>query len=283
MKSITRTAYGAYLNNCLLQGLPFKVIPNTTLNEKLGINKQQSLGLPQDHYPQLRYLCIGNKGHRVELSNTIPKIKPVQHHSTDAAPFGMIPFVLRELDNDIPPGTREKYALRRQETYNGQDYIAYYLKRFDFSKSKVEMWLSSVENGVKNVIPFVPNASNLNPEPQAIANSGINVVDAKYVEVTNEIEIIFTPEDCEELRHVANVMFNDEELAIISEFGLVSGFDTRMQVSHQGNQITMNEVLAAQMCNVFSTFRSCYIDNLGWRILIKIGSNLPLWFTTQRP
>ena len=61
MKSITRTAYGAYLNNCILQGLPFKVIPNTTLNEKLGINKQQSLGLPQDHYPQLRYLCMVTK------------------------------------------------------------------------------------------------------------------------------------------------------------------------------------------------------------------------------
>ena len=282
MKSITRTVYGSYLNNAIIQGLPFKVLPHTTLNEKLGINADVSLALPHNVYPQLKYFCIGNGGHKVELTRSIPKITPVQHHSTDAAPFSMIPFVLREMDNDIPPGSREKYALRRIEEFNGSNYIAYYLKRLDFSTSKVEMQMINIEDdGTKTTTPFIPNASNLNPVPQDISNTGTNVLAAKYVEVTNEIEIVFTPEDCQEMRNVANIMYNDEDMAIISEFGLVTGVDRRMNVNIPGaGSVSVNEVIAAQMSNVLSSFRSCAIDNLGWKLLIKIGNNLPLWLTT---
>ena len=281
MKSTTRTVYGSYLNNCIITGRPFKVDPHTTLNEKLGINADVSLALPHTVYPQIKYFCIGNGGHKVTLTKSIPKIEPVQHHSTDAAPFSMIPFILREVDNDIPPGEREKYALRRIEEFNGTSYIAYYLKRMDFSKSKVEKQIITIENGTKTTVPFVPNVSNLNPVPQDISNTGHNVLDAKYVEVANEIELVFTPEDCQEMRNVANIMYNDEDMAIISEFGLVSGVDRRINVNLPGSgNVSINEVIAAQMTNVLSSFRSCSIDNLGWKILIKLGSNLPLYLTT---
>ena len=281
MKSITRTVYGSYLNNAIITGLPFKVIPNTTLNEKLGINRDISLALPHNTYPQLRYFCIGNGGHQVQLSNNIPKIVPVQHHSTDAAPFRMIPFILREMDNDIPPGTRQQYALRRIEDINGTSFISYYLRRLDTSKAKVEMNLITVDkDGTKTTKPFIPNASNLNPVPQVISNTGTNVLEAKYVEVANEIEMIFTPEDAAELRKAANIMYNDEELSIISEIGLVSGVDKMVNVNMPGQgNIAVNEVIAAQMTNIFNTFRSCVVDNLGFKIIIKIGSNLPLWLT----
>lgn len=280
MKSTTRTVYGSYLNNCIITGRPFKVDPHTTLNEKLGINADISLALPHDVYPQIKYFCIGNGGHKVTLTRSIPKIEPVQHHSTDAAPFSMIPFVLREIDNDISPGEREKYALRRIEEFNGNSYVAYYLKRMDFSNSKVEKQIITIENGTKTVVPFVPSVANLNPTPQEISNTGHNVLDAKYVEVANEIELVFTPEDCQEMRNVANIMYNDEDMAIISEFGLVSGVDRRMNVNLPGSgSVAVNEVIAAQMTNVLSSFRSCSIDNLGWKILIKIGSNLPLYLT----
>lgn len=281
MKSITRTVYGSYLNNAIITGLPFQVIPNTTLNEKLGINRDLTLSLPRNTYPQLKYFCIGIGGHQVQLSNNIPTIIPVQHHSTDASPFKMMPFILREMDNDISPALRKSYALRRIEDINGTSFIAYYLRRLDFSKAKVEMNLITVEkDGTKTTKPFVPNASNLNPTPQTITNTGVNVLDAKYIEVSNMIELIFTPEEAEEYRHVANVIYNDENLAIISEIGLVSGVEKTVNVNMPGQgNIIVDEVLAAQMTNVFNTFRSCVIDNLGFTIKIKIGSNLPLWLT----
>lgn len=282
MKTITRTVYGSRLNTAIIQGLPFDVVPFTTLNEKLGINKDASVHIPQGYYPRLKYLCIGNGGHEMTISNGITKVGVRQHHSTDAAPFSMIPFIMRETNNDIPPDQRAQYGLRKMEEVNGTTYISYYLKRLDFSKSKIEMWLTSVENGVKSTIPFVPNAANLNPVPQVISNQGINVIDGKYVEVTNQVEIIFTPEDCQELRHVSSVLYNDEELAIISEFGLVSGLNKQVQIVQGGSSVMMDEVIAAQLCNIFSTFRSCYIDNLGFKVLLKIGNNLPLYLTTPK-
>lgn len=282
MKSLTRTVYGTNLINCLLMNQPFKVWPYSTLNEKLGVNADVSLALPHNHYPQLKYFCIGNGGHKVELSNTIPKISPVQHHSTDAAPFSMIPFVLRELDNDIPPALRTKYALRRIEEFNGNSYIAYYLKRIDFSKSKIEANVLTIEDdGTKSTVPFVPNNTNINPVPQEITHTGTNVLEAKYAEVSNEITISFSPEECQEMRNVANIMYNDEDMSIISEIGLVSGVDKQVQITIPGaGTVAMSEVIAAQMVSVLSTFRSCSVDNLGWDIFIKIGNALPLWITT---
>ncbi|MFO5890678.1 hypothetical protein ACLBSJ_33215, partial [Klebsiella pneumoniae] len=36
---VTRTAYGSYLQTSQYLGIPFKLIPNTTLNEKFSIQQ----------------------------------------------------------------------------------------------------------------------------------------------------------------------------------------------------------------------------------------------------
>ncbi len=57
----TRTIYGVYLQTVKTVGIPFEMIPNTTLNEKLNI--QAGVKPTANETPFMRYLALGNLGH----------------------------------------------------------------------------------------------------------------------------------------------------------------------------------------------------------------------------
>lgn len=279
MKSLIRTAYGVYLQNCLYSGQPFQMLPNTTLNEKLNI--QAGVEPPSLYYPQLKYFCIGNGGHMSSIgANNIPKSVPTQHLSTDASLFKPMPFVLREPNNDLTPQERALYALRREEEYNGKRFIAYYLRRIDYTLAKTEMKVFQVDEKGNRVseAPFTPNQSNLNPVPQQISSSGLNVIKGQYISVMTNIDLTFTPDQCLELANVANVMYADEELAIVSEVGLVSGLDKNITIATQQNaNSSFTEVIAAQVCHIAHTNHSAMTDDLGFTISLSVGATEPLF------
>lgn len=280
MKSIMRTAYGAAVQTHLYTGIPFVVQPHTTLNEKLNILATQRP--TSTVFPQLKYFCIGNGGHRPEVINGMSKFVKVQHTPTNASPFKMIPFVLREPGNDLTATERARYALRREETYNGTRYIAYYLRRLDYSKRKVTMELvEALENGTVTSTPFVPNSSNLNPTPQPIHPTGVSLVTGESIQTTTTVEMEFTEKDCEELRNVGNIMYADEDLGAISEVGLVSGVDRSITVNNPNGSFTFNEVIAAQVCHLNNTYHTPTISDMGFTIRVAIGSSEPLYHLTN--
>lgn len=275
MKSLIRTPYGIYLQNVLYSGLPFSMIPFTTLNEKLNILK--NIAPPANTYPQLKYFCIGNGGHEVSMgANNIPKVIPTQHLSTDASLFKPMPFVLREPQNDLTPQERALYSLRREETYNGKKFVAYYLRRIDYSLARTEMKLFQVDEKGNRIqeSPFVPDSRNLNPTPQKLSSSGLNVIKGQYISVETNIDLIFTAEQAQELRNVANIMYADEELAIVSEVGLVSGMDRTINLTN-GSQF--KEVIAAQVCHIAHTAHSAYTNDLGFKMALAVAAAEPLF------
>lgn len=275
MKSLIRTPYGIYLQNALYSGLPYSMIPNTTLNEKLSI--LAGVAPPQNAYPQLKYFCIGNGGHQMAIgANNIPKHVPTQHLATDASLFKPMPFILREPQNDLIPQERALYALRREEQYNGKTFIAYYLRRIDYSLARVEMTLFTVDEKGNRLQeePFVPDARNLNPTPQTLSSSGLNVIKGQYVSVETKIDLAFNPEQAAELRNVANIMYADEELAIVSEVGLVSGLDRNIQLT---NSSTFKEVIAAQICHIAHTAHSAFAEDLGFKMAMSVAATEPLF------
>jgi len=76
--------------------------------------------------PVAKYLVLGNKGHKVtEQTDDLQGVVPVSHQPTDAAPYGIIPLVLRPVDKDLSDDVRDRYALRRLETHNNVRYWAY--------------------------------------------------------------------------------------------------------------------------------------------------------------
>ena len=171
MNSVSRTIYSSYLQTCSLMKLAFQMQLNTTLNELFNVES----GIAPSEIPSLGYFAIGNGGHRMTVgANNIPKVEPVRHSGIDAALYSHLPFVLREIANDIGPVERAKYAMRRQETHNSAQYIAYYLKRLPLQNVIADMEYIQVANGVKTATLFQPNSSNLNPQPPAPQAGALN-------------------------------------------------------------------------------------------------------------
>ena len=278
MKSIVRTVYGAAVQGVLYTGVPYTKLDHTTLNERFNINP--NVLISQYDYPQMKYYAIGYGGHIMEVDSDgfgIPV--PVQHKSTDASCYRPIPFIMREMNNDLTPQQRESYALRRYENFNGIQYICYYLRRIDYSQAEQELtMITSNNDGTVAYEPFVPNTSNLNPDPQILSNTNTNVLKGKYVSATILVELEFNEFETEELRNVANIRFANENKAIISEIALVSGLDRKQDIteSAQGT-FTMNEVVAAQVCHFTNTFKSAAIDNKNFVIGFNIGATEPLF------
>lgn len=277
MNNTARSIFGAYLQTCQLVGLPFVLAPNTTLNEKLNI--QANLVPAANDMPHMRYVAIGNGGHRMQAGAdgmAIPK--PIQHRSTDAELFNHLPFVLRDLANDLTAQERVNYGLRRIETHDGNSYIAYYLKRLDLSAVVPKMEYNAVANDTTTTTVFVPNSSNLNPTPPAINNSGANTVTGDFVTASAKIPFLFTSNDVDEYLNVCRVIYGSEDYAIISEIALCSGLDRTVSVSSvNSGTFNFNEVIAAQVVSFISTFTAMQFTRDGLNMAYDCGATEPLF------
>jgi hypothetical protein len=276
MENITRTIYGSALQSALYLNLPVPIKTNSTLNEKFGISAGV---LPTiDNPPRARYFAIGNGGHKFTVgADGVPKPEPIQHRATDAACFHHIPFVMRLPDNDLSPTDRLKYALRRLEVWQGVQYVCYYLKRIDFTGVTVDMQFKTVSNGQETTTEFVPTADNLNPQPPVLSNTGVNLTDGNYVTADARIDLSLSAADCAELINVANVMYQDDRAAIISEAALVSAVDQQVQVAGPGNStFAFLEAIAAQVTSFVNTFIPVNFLNNGTDILLDVGATEPL-------
>lgn len=281
MKLITRTAYGGFLQTTQLTGRPFALVPNTTLNEKFGVLAGQ---IPAaGTIPFLDYFVIGNGGHKWSSTTTstgqqIGKPEPVQHKATDAALYNQIPFVLREPANDLTQAQMLAYRLRVPLVVNGVNYIAYYAKAFDYTGVAAQMQLTTVNpDGSTTVTPFVPDSSNLNPTPPDLSSTGVNVVTGQYVTSSAKLPLNLTANDQQELLNVANILYQDPELAIISEIGLCSGVDKQVAGGGSG-QPTFNytEALVCQIVSFFNSFYAMEYADDGIQVLLDVGATEPL-------
>ncbi|MNU19563.1 hypothetical protein D3C71_77920 [compost metagenome] len=277
MENITRTVYGSYLQTCMLLGLPFVVFDHTTLNEKFSV---QNGVLPDiSETPRMRYYAIGNGGHRfIQGGNGLSKPEPIQHRATDAACFNHIPFVLREPTADLSVTERAKYGLRREETHNGTRYIAYYLKRMEFTGVVPKMEYKTVQDGETVTTPFVPNTSNLNPTPPVLNSQGVNLTTGDYTTTTAKVQLDMTRAEVDELLNVANILYADDGYAIISEVAASSGVDKIVQSPGPGSTtINFNDAIAVQVCSHMNTFFPLKFSNDGLVLLLDVGATEPLF------
>lgn len=277
MENATRTIYGSLIQTALLLGTTPEYKLNTTLNEKLGII---ATTLPNTtDRPALSYYVIGNGGHQLVVgANGIPKPEPIQHRATDAALYNQLPFVLRELNNDLSSIERTKYCLRRQEIHNTIPYIAYYGRRIDKTNSVPTMEYKVIVNGVETTSPFVPNTSNLNPTPPTINNVGVNTVDGDYTVASARINVALTASDVIELLNVSNIIYNDSGYAIISEIGLCTGVDKIITVNAPGGgTFTFSEAIGVQIISHISAMIPAQYSNDGINITLNCGSVEPLF------
>lgn len=257
--------------------LPYVVLPHSTLNEHFNI--QNDILPDATQLPAMRYFAIGNGGHTMTVGgNGVPKPDTLQHKGTDAALFNHLPFVLREVGNDISAVDRANYGLRRIEVHDGRNYIAYYLKRLEFTGVNVGLEMTHIEDGVKTVSAFVPDSSNLNPVPTPLSSSGVNLITGEYVSASAKLDVVFTETDFAELLNVGNILYGDDSYAIISEIAFVSGVDKIVQSPTGDNStINFNEVIIAQIMSHIGAFVTPKFSNYGSALQFDVGSTEPLF------
>lgn len=274
MENIVRTVYLQYLQTCLLTGSQPTFPQYTTLNEKLAINAGV---LPATtDLTNLQAWVIGNKGHQNVIgAEGIPKMEPVPHRATDSSLYGQLPFVLVPVTTDISQIARANYCLRREEVWDGIRYAAYYGRRIDFTNTVPQMQLTTVVNSVPTTIPFVPSSSNLNPTPPDITSTGVNTVDGSYVSATAALTLTLTEDDATQLLNVAKVVYGDQDLAIISEIGLVTGTNKVVSVTSTAGNFTMNELIVAQIGAYVPAMVPLVFNNTGTTIALNVGASEP--------
>lgn len=225
MEAIVRTVYGANLQTAQLLGVPFQVVPNSTLNDKFNISNASVLN--STDMPRMQYVSIGNGGHRMKVTgnNTLQVPEPIQHRTTDAALYSHLPFVLRPIGNDLTASERERYALRRLETIAGEDYFAYYLRRMDLTGVAAQMEYKTVVADVTTATPFIPTAGNLSPTPPVVVTGGSVSTSGDYVTASAIVYFNLDAFDIAEILNACNIIYGSEDYAIISEIGLCSGVD----------------------------------------------------------
>lgn len=276
MKIITRTVWGSSLQSSLLLGKPHQILTNTTLNEKFQV--QSGTPLPAGKSPILQYLCIGDGGHRNRTSaDGRPFTSPINHRATDAACFSHIPFILREVTNDLTLTERSKYGLRVKETHGGRNYFAYYLKRMNLANVVTELLHTTVQDGIPAPVPFVPTSANLNPQPPEMPNTGVITTSGNYISVSSLIPLLFSESDVAELIEVAKILYDNEYMAVISEIGLCSGVDLQTTGPGPGNEvISYTEAVGVQVATFITAYYSMGFTNKGFDFEVEVGATEPL-------
>lgn len=276
MRSTTRTIYGAKLQTSMLLDLDFDMVANTTLNEKFGI--QSGVAPNAGVLPSLKYFCIGNGGHRlITGADEIPYTSSIPHRASDAALFNHLPFVLREENNDLSSAERATYGLRREEVIDGTNYFAYYAKRLDLTGVDNALYRTTVTDGVVSSAPFVPTSSNLNPEQPEEGSVGVTETEGDLLSTTALIDVNFNENDVEELLAVAEIIYGNSNLAVISEIGLMTGVDRVVTVPGAGNtNFNFNEILVAQIAMHVTAFYSMAFATNGFNFQIQMGATEPL-------
>lgn len=271
-----RTLWGMALQTATHLRIPFTVMPNTTMNELLSIqvNEKPDFGV----YPALGYLSLGNGGLVADISGDGTLVMmPKVFKATSAALYNPLPLILRSIGNDLPPADRAKYALRRIEQRNGVSYIAYYLKRIDMTNVKVGVFLTTVVNGVKSTVPYLPDSSVLHPVAPMTGNPGVITADGTYVSASAPLDIVIDPADTAELMNVFTIIYNNPNAAIISEMALCSGLDKNVSVTDPGGSaFNMLEAIAVQVNDLVNIGAPLNFNADGVKFSIDIGAAEPM-------
>lgn len=281
MDAYRRTIYAATLQTAQFLGIPVLIQPNSTLNEKLNI--APNITLSSNEIPTVNFITIGIGGHHsVPGADDVPLISNKVHRADDAAPFKLFPFVLRPTNNDLSDTQREKYALRSLIDVGGNQYFAYYGKRFSKQGLVITPERIKVENNNKEITPFIPTMDNLNPTPTDLDTTSVNTVKGEYLSVSVKLKITIDAFEAEEILNAATILYNSEDYAFISEIGLVSSVTRRISVPDgNGSHFNFNEGIAAQITNHISALQPVKSQRGGFDIDLEIGAIEPLFRITS--
>ena len=281
MTTMTRTAVNAQMQTSIYLKKPHVIMPYSTLNQLHNI-------LPNDVFsetemPSMKYMAIGNKGHRSEAGiDGISVTKAIPHETTHTGMYNQLPFVLRLPTDDLTTIARAQYRFRKTVSINGVTYIAYYLRVLDLTDTIPKLELRVTEDGVTTATDFEFTPNSLRPTLPVIGTNQVLVTSGNAIASTARITFKITAEDAEELRSVARILYGDENYAIVSELSPVTGIDRLTSGEVNGVPIMYHEVVGAQIASFMNTYYPFSILRNGAEIDLDIGNTEALLSLVDR-
>lgn len=267
-----RTIYAADLSTCKALGLPHTPLPNSTLNQKFNLFKDDVPNINQ--YPVVGYVGIGNKGatYEVTTSNYV-LTTPVPHLPRDAALYNHIPFVIRNINEDLPAEERIKYRLRVPVTINGEPHVAYYLRALTLEDVVPAVELRNVSDGNITTDSFVPTIGDLSPTHPSVSNINVNNPSGDYLVSSAKVALTLNREDIINIRDACELLFGDPRYAVINEIALVSGVDKIQQGTFGSVTSNYMEVIAAQVNAFIYEYHALTESTTEVQLRFDIGSS----------
>ena len=276
--SYTRTIAGNYLQAVSSAGVAFDMKANSTLNEKFAV--QAGVKPDEGVYPKMRYITIGNRGHSTVIGSDMAEyIKTLKHRPRDAACFNHIPFVLRELSDDLPAEKKARYCLRVLETHGQKQYIAYYGRRFDTTLAKSGMTTVTTKDGQVSTEEFSFSANDLNPTPSTLDSEGLILGSDTTDEASVVLPLTLDSFDMQEIYKASCIRSGMINSPIVSEFAFCSGVDKVVSAQEGGS--TYNEVICAQVNIFMTTHIPVGFSTDGTTLTVEIGGAEPTMATTR--
>jgi hypothetical protein len=234
---------------------PFSVLPNSTLNQKFNLHASE---LPSiNEYPVLGYVGIGNKGASYEVTtNGYVLTTPIPHLPRHASLYNFIPFIVRDINDDISSTERLKYRLRVPMTIEGVTYVAYYLRALTINDLIPTVELRNVDNETITTTAFSPTLSDLSPTPVVISNEDIANPNGDYLVSTAKVDFTLNQSDITNILDACNLIYGDPRYAVIKEIAVCTGVDKILQGTFGGVTSNYTDTIATQVAAFISQYHA---------------------------
>jgi len=211
-----KTVLGGRLK--ILENL-FGIDPNPDMH--LTLNSNQLLNIPHSvntfqsglaNQRKMQWFMIGIGGENLSALNQVYKPRNYETNLYIPVPFRCVP-----INNDLSDSEAEKYRLRKMIVINGNQYYAYYAKKFDISSIKLTFNESNYIPLASDTVPLSSNDDDSNLDSPDHRLSGGKVL--SYGDFTLTVAE-------NEFKEWYKLTHNDQLVgARLSELGLVSGYD----------------------------------------------------------
>lgn len=262
---------------------PVEIYKNTTLNEVLDIEVENSIGIKQGNDFVMHYFGVGIGGSSVKgmhRSLPIPELQVNQHQPTDQNLFVMIPVVARPLSNPLSPEERKDLRMREVFRKDGVAYELYYLRPIGFSKFNPKTKIAYREPTTGNEIPkdYVHRKEDLNPTPITLNEDGSVPLTDRMVTSTGLLDFTLTAKDMEEMRNACLIRYGDASLAAINEYAPFYGIESTTEGEFAGGARQRYPELISATISYMGTERHARDANANgsMELLFDIGTSSPL-------
>ena len=263
-----RTVYGNDLALHKMLGKKYKLLPNTTLNEKFSLLYNEKI--PDYRDLNIGYYAIGVGG--IKTVNNDGTYTYVQHLPTDASLYEQIPFVMRKVNDDILDNEKSKYRFRIKEVWNNEEYYCYYLKVIDYDNVINNIFNITKLKDKFTLSKFSSDSSKyLNPDPNYESNVD-SAIDADYITNVAKLKFSLDKNELIEIDNVKNIRYGNTDKPI-SEIAVCSGMDKEIP------EAGITEAIGVQVCYFANIdLKTTLLENINHEVIraIEIGGLEPL-------